>query len=299
MNRGWYRIFFLLLLTVWNPRPSWAQSQPNGNTAPALFQEAPDSVGSESSPLKFLRKHTVRIQTSLLDGLPARFSHPGWKPDFKLNLFDDVNPDWTMDRIRIRPDKGWVVWGREAGGGWVVMAYRSGVLQANVFIPGKGKYEIRSLGNGLHRISERDPSDQPPQGGIDALPQPPGLAPWTQSQGIPSSYPQDISSGCANSAPLKVSQLLVLYTPLALTQAGGVNEMNTLIDLAWGGMNMALYNSGVTAEMEMVGCQQVSYTETGSVETDLKNMTNPVYFPQMTTLMSTYDDIGYGRGHRL
>src|ERR1035441_4025389 len=268
---------FLYFLSGINPG---AQAADFTAASPLLFQEAVKESPADPSPVPVRRKHYVRIQTSALEGLPQRFTHPGWNPGFKLNLFDDVQADWTLEKIRVRPGGGWVAWGSFPGtqGGRVIMAYRGGVLEANAWVPGHNKMEIRYLGKGLHRVSEVDPTSSQVQ--MDGGPLQPGptAAQWTAQQGVPTFYPQDIHSGCPNSLNLKVSQIMVLYTPLARQEAGGTTAMETLIDLAWAGMNMAFYNSGVTAEMELVHTEEVNYTEVGNVTTDLSRLSNPAYF---------------------
>src|SRR5665213_2508967 len=82
--------------------------------------------------------------------------------------------------------------------------------------------------------------------------------------------------------------MMVLYTPLAMQNAGGQSAIETLIDMAWAGMNMAFYDSGVTCDMELVTSQEVNYTESGSIVTDIGNMSNATYFPQLPGQMTTY-----------
>ncbi len=280
--------FFLLgiLLPAACPTAAALETPQPAQTSGALFLEASSLPPNDPSPVKVLRKHYVQILEPLLDNLPGRFQHPGWKPEVKLNLFDDLKLDWTVNRIRVRPGGGWVLWGSLTGdpGGQVVMAYRHGVLQSDAWVTGKGKFEIRYLGNGIHRVSEMDPQPDCTFAG-DEIPSNSLISGWTAPQGVPGNYPQAIQSGCPNSLPLKVSQMMVLYTALAQQLAGGQDGIETQIDLDWAGMNMAFYNSGVTAEMELVGTRAVTYIETGNVITDIGNLTNPAIFPQLSNWM--------------
>jgi hypothetical protein len=281
---------YLLLTIAFSFLPVLAEADPGNGGHPGLFHSMPAPAGPVPSPAKMLRTGYVQFDRTLLDGFPGRFKHPGSDPGFKLNLFDDVQTEWTVDRIRMRSKGGWVAWGSIPGqdGGRVVMAYRNGILQADVWVPGHSKFEVRYFHDGLHRISETNPA--PGQVLLDGGAEAPGPtgAEWVASQGVPTFYPQAVQSGCPNSQSLKVSQIMVLYTALAAENAGGAEALETLIDMDWAGMNMAFYNSGVTAEMELVATQPVTYAETGDVITDLGNLTNPAYFPQLGTWMATY-----------
>ncbi len=270
--------------------PVLTEAAPGNGGQTGLFHSMPVPAGPVALPSKIRREGYVQFDRTLLDGLPSRFKHPGWNPGFKLNLFDDVQVEWSVERLRVRPKGGWVVWGSIPGQetGRVIMAYRDGILQADVWVPGHNKFEVRYLQNGLHLISETNPA--PGQVLLDGGPEKAGPtgAEWVASQGVPTFYPQATQSGCPNSQSLKVSQIMVLYTALAAENAGGAEALETLIDMDWAGMNMAFYNSGVTAEMELVATQPVTYLETGDVITDLGNLTNAAYFPQLGAWMATY-----------
>lgn len=235
-----------------------------------------------------LRSRFVRVSEPMLEDWGTRFQQPGWDPGFKLNLFDDVSYEWTVERFWARPD-GWVVWGKLTGSqsGQVVMAHRPGVVQAGIWVDGKGRYEIRYAGGGVHRVSELDPqkgfhcTDKNPQKGENL---------WNPQGGLPPIAPQDVQSGCSNSVTLNIQHLMVLYTPLARQNSGGTSAILALIDAAWASTNLAFFNSLVKAELELVHAAEVAYTDSGDPQLDLTRLgtSGDGFLDQVPALMSTY-----------
>jgi hypothetical protein len=73
--------------------------------------------------------------------------------------------------------------------------------------------------------------------------------------------------------------VMVLYTPAAMTAAGGATAMNALIANAISTTNTTYGNSGIAQRLRLVYSAQVAYAETGGstgIETDLNNITNGV-----------------------
>jgi fibronectin type 3 domain-containing protein len=70
-----------------------------------------------------------------------------------------------------------------------------------------------------------------------------------------------------------VVDVMVVYTPAAKAQYGGVDGIKAVIMLAVEETNQAYLNSGVDARLNLVHAAEVAYTESASYSTDLNNLT--------------------------
>ncbi len=235
-----------------------------------------------------LRARHARLSLGVWTDLIKGFERPGWDPGFRLSLFPDADYAWRIDRVWVRPE-GWTLWGSLTDaprGGQVVLAFRSGRLSGNVWVHGIGKFEIRYAGEGIHRISEADPNNGF-RCGNEEWPRTEASKWWV---GAPAVYPQDETHACPDPQSLKIRHLLVVYTPSAVSKAGGLPAMLANIDQAWAATNMAYYNSGVSAEMQLVASRQVPYAETGNMSTDLSRLYDPSdgYLDEVQGWATTY-----------
>ena len=191
-------------------------------------------------------------------------------PPLALNLL--VGADYRAVCDLRRPTLGGgVVWtGTLDGvdGGWWVLAARGPVIAATVFDPTRGRFQIRYVGEGVHRIFLQDPSARFKCGtegpGEPAVPEA-----YDNPEGFPPVVPQDTSGMCPDAENLKVNQVLILYTPTARTYAGGTPGILTVIDLAMGVLNLALHNSQVGLEDRLVYCAETPYSDSGNLPLDL------------------------------
>jgi hypothetical protein len=72
-----------------------------------------------------------------------------------------------------------------------------------------------------------------------------------------------------------VIDILVLYTPAARDGAGGVPEIENAITFGWGPLDQGAFQSEIDIDFRIVGKVEISYTETGSMGTDLANLRVP------------------------
>ena len=245
--------------------------------AQITVQAAPPNLFADSStqtPLRTWGAHSkrarvVHLEESHLSSLPSRMTRGTQGPSVRFNLFPGVDADGTLDRVRRGKDGAWSGWGHVAGtdGGWTVMAYRAGAFRAAVLVPGRGLFEVRSLGGGLAQVEETSPED----GGHCEAVGGAGLPQEGQPLYVPSNFPQ----GCSYGAAPTVLDLLVVYTPSALNAAGGLEALQTDIAFEVAYANMAYFNSGVSAELRLVHSEQVAYTESGTVQTDVGYLQAP------------------------
>ena len=86
---------------------------------------------------------------------------------------------------------------------------------------------------------------------------------------------QQITRGGASLEDGSVIDILVLYTPAARAAAGGVPEMESAIEFGWGPLDQAALQSEIPIDFRIVGKVEISYTESGSMGTDLARLRIP------------------------
>lgn len=129
-----------------------------GQPAPASLFVATTKVGtgSQGGPATVVRSRFVEVNDASLRADPA------YQPDrIVLNLFDDTV--LTATRERVDPASAGYVWiGRIEGApdSEVSLAVGDGVLLGNIRAGGT-VYQVRYAGDGLHTVSQLDPSTFP------------------------------------------------------------------------------------------------------------------------------------------
>ena len=70
--------------------------------------------------------------------------------------------------------------------------------------------------------------------------------------------------------PLTTIDVMVVFTPQAKNAWGGISQSKSFITTAITNFNLSLVNSGVTnVIIDLVYCEEIAYTESGSISTDL------------------------------
>ncbi|MBI2870667.1 MAG: choice-of-anchor D domain-containing protein [Candidatus Omnitrophica bacterium] len=238
--------------------------------APATFADPPSAkLIRKAAPfqrtapeLGEVRSRAVELN---LDALPGDIpeSHPvhGYIRKVEITLFEDVVLTLLLyPSERKGPDhiawQGYV----ESDPTSTVFIVRNKASVTGIISTVGTSYEIRFLGNGLHRILEVNYSALPPE-----------AKPHTHDEG-------DASGGEAPTGETAsadsggVTDLLVVYTPAARATLGGTDAMNSRISLFVTQTNTALANSQVTTRMNLVHTAEVSYVESGSFSTDLSRL---------------------------
>jgi len=140
-------------------------------------------------------------------------------------------------------------------------------------------YQIRYLGNGVHVLSEVDPSRLPPE----APPNSSAMSPTPPNLGA-----------CGDSA--SIIDVLVVYTGRARIAAGstspGITNSGIEAEIyeAVASTNLAYANSQISQQLRLVHMEEVSYSETDKtptqILTDLQNSAGGLN--QVLTLRNTY-----------
>jgi hypothetical protein len=181
--------------------------------------------------------------------------------ELALNLFDDANYTAVLERVTPTSAGGYVWSGRiaESETSQVILAVNQGRLAANIAVP-PAFYQVRYAGNGVHVIYQIDQSAFPPE-----------------AEPIPVELSQEAledSSHIPMADDGSTIDVLVAYTASAQQAAGGTSAMVSLINLAVAETNTSYANSGVIQRLRLVHAVEVSYTESGDLNTDLPRLRN-------------------------
>jgi hypothetical protein len=149
---------------------------------------------------------------------------------------------------------------KDVPGGYFYLTTSGDAFMAHV-ASSKGVYEVAFAGGNLYRVVQIDQSkfvDEPDDGhDIAANPAPAAAA-------------ADVRGD--SRARIDV---MVVYTPAARAGAGSAAALKAAIALAMTETNTAYANAGVTTRLRLVHTQEVSYTDTGNIGTDLNRLVNP------------------------
>ena len=184
-----------------------------------------------------------------------------------LKVADDLAFDVVVERTK-RTLSGHSLSGRLEGvaGSAVTFAAQAEVVMGTVWTP-QAAYEMVPLKDGVHVFREVDRSARPRL-----------------------SEPVRAEGGWGELRPVEQAaedgestvDVLVLWTPRALQNAGGEAQMRTGIDLAVAWANDAYERSGAEVRLNLVGAEQVDYVEAGGgsepdsdTSLDLDRLANP------------------------
>jgi hypothetical protein len=222
----------------------------------------------------------------LRDSLPPQAGGNGSSNRLHLNLFADA--DFTAVRGRVeQTDTGfvWVGQLQNEPDSQVTLAIAGtasagGVMSGNV-VTSSGTFSIRSSPAGEQVIEQVDLASFPPEL--------PPLAPSMNAAGSqPVNLARDVPQASVDDG--STIDLLVVYTPAARAAAGGTAAMQSLIDLGVSETNQAYANSGAIQRLRLRRKEEIAYTESGSMFTDLPRLqtSGDGYMDSVQSLRNTY-----------
>ncbi len=226
-----------------------------------LFLEAisPLRLG-QADPSFVKRSRVAQINWQVLGAGEVQASADREKKSVGLNLFPDTSYTAWVRQTEITRNQE-IIWqgGLEGNpGSEVTLVMKDNLLVGNVSFPG-GRFQIRFLEDGLHRIREVDPGAFPKE--RDPIPILTGgnLAEPVPEKKELSIFFQKLFLPLILKPP--VVDVMVGYTPAVLAAAGGSSAVNALIALAVSETNTGYANSGVTQRINLVHTLGVSYSE--------------------------------------
>lgn len=228
-----------------------------------LFAPRAEQADAAAPPsrLGVVRERLVDVDLTALD-FPERAAAPLQRL-VTLNLFDDMTLRARIDRIE-KMDRGWSWVGHLDSKplSTVVLVSYDGVLTGSVTWPG-GAYRVAFDPRG--QVVEQLDHDQFPEN--DCFREVPG------ADGEPAALNASPDAPTAMTDDGSLIEVLVAYTPAALTAAGGVSGMASLINAAVAETNAGYANSGVIQRLHLAGTVQLSYSES-TISTDLNRITS-------------------------
>jgi len=236
--------------------PAAAQTVPDLLVAP----QASSAASRRDVPARRVRK--ARLNPSALDSATMR-----------LQLFDDVQP--TLKRKKLtRAASDRMVWvGDGDNGAQAVLSVVRGVMTGVVYADTRA-FEISIDPDGQYSVAELDPTSFPTDdplfddGRFEVLNVPENL---DDEAGDVASDAAVLANDAAtlSGTPVQID-VMIVWTPLAETSAGGQAAMESLAAASVENANLVYANSGVNAQLRLVYGGKVSYVENGaSISTDL------------------------------
>jgi peptidyl-Asp metalloendopeptidase len=181
-----------------------------------------------------------------------------------LSLFEDAT--YVLEPAEIdRQDSRVTVSGplQDMADSLAVLTVGEAQMALDIFTP-DGVYQARALDDGLYAIRQVDQSALPPDG------EPLEVTPEMMAETVLLVPEAPLS---INADDGSIIDVLVVYTQAARSAAGGVTQMQNLISNAVSATNQTYASSGVVQRLRLAGTSEVSYTESGSLATDLNNLT--------------------------
>ena len=199
------------------------------------------------------------------------------RPRLKLVTFR-VTLELELDRIEPIPHRGLIWYGKvaEEPRSSAVLTLVGKTVNGNIDTAAGKAYQIRYIGNGVHSFREIDRTKFPDEGAPLHGPKP----------GPPASAN---NVGCATDPPTDIDALVV-YTAAARLAAGGKDAMEGMIYLGVADTNESYLNSNIDQRLRLAHVEEVGYTESGQLRTDLMHLQNGSdgVMDNVQTLRDTY-----------
>ncbi len=161
----------------------------------------------------------------------------------------------------------WIGSAENTPGSRVILARMGEALSGTLWIPGRGVFQIQPRPQGWHRLGKIWETGTAGCGVVGGFQSYGSAPPPSPSSPAPLASPLDSSP-----APLPSLDILVLYTAAARQGAGSSDGMVALIDTLMEELNESFSNSGVKAVARLVHSEETSYSETGNLSADLRNL---------------------------
>lgn len=227
-----------------------------------------------SSAPYVMRSRLVSVNLGLLIDEKGKARGADQLPQVSLNIFPDARFVGLVEQVqRSGATTSWTGPLADVEGGYFYLVVAEGVFIAHVASP-EGVYEISSVGDGVYQAIQIDQSvftDEPP------VEIPVGQIP------AEADAPVKGDSGAS-------IDVMVVYTSAALSGEGSLAALKARVALAVTETNTSYANAGVTTRLRLVHMEQVTYTETGNIGTDLSRLasTSDGYMDNVHSLRNTY-----------
>jgi hypothetical protein len=268
----------LLIMMVVGTGPSSVASRANQAVEGLFTDSATETAVPRPHDPTIVRTRLVNINYDLLGAADCPPEDESQIASLLiLNLFEDVVFTALLDRAEVSSSSSfsWIGHLEEVEYSQVILIVKDRMMVGNIAMP-EAFYQVRYAGNGVHSIYEIDQAAFPPE--AEPLPVDTSQAGFVGATDRPMA---DDGS---------IIDVMVVYTADARVGAGGTTAMQLLIDLAIAETNQSYQNSLITQRLNLVHREEVSYTESGDIDTDLGRLTNSSdgYMDNVHTLRDTH-----------
>jgi hypothetical protein len=182
-----------------------------------------------------------------------------------------------------------------------VLAYVDEAVAGTIVTPDGELFQVRYIGNGVHRVLQLDPNRMPDEGeplkagvaraesgphpvmagdqmgdagNAPAPVLPAGLPTGETGEYVPPVAEDAIDPQIKDGEPMTVD-VMIAYTAQSRINNGGLTGINALINAAVAKANLAYRNSLVPLYLRVVSTVETGYTASGSLGTDLGRLQSP------------------------
>jgi len=260
-----------------------AQTQPPAAAAaaaaPSMFASVAGAAADAAPPSDrpdIVRSRQVAVNTGALLDRSGRPASKASLPEVNLNLFADAS---FVGQVRQATQDNWgAYWSgtlKNVPNGYFYLTLVDGAFVAHVAST-KGVYEVARTADGSYRSVQLDQSKLTDHG--DAPPPPVGGSPVAAG-----SLGATADSG-------STIDIMVAYTASTRAAAGGTAAIKATILTALNETNTSYANSGVVPRLRLVHVEEVAYTESGNISTDVSRLQGTVdgYMDNLHSLRNTY-----------
>lgn len=175
----------------------------------------------------------------------------------RLELFDDTSLEVELVPSPSGVD-GWQAWSGRVSGDPAssVVLTSDGTSTAGLVSSSEGTFEIRATADG-HVVEEIDQTAFPDDSQSDTIP---GSEAPTATAGPAPLSPPDVGIPAADVPAYPVLDVLVGYTPEAVTWAGGPSAFTTFVASAMAATNAAFATSNVPGQVRLAGTYAIGAT---------------------------------------
>lgn len=270
-TRNWLLLFPLfLIVTIFSASISQANEPP----PQPLFLSSPETPLVPPAPTD-VRYRPVTVNTAILgesSGQPALAASR-----LILNLFADVQYTAVRDQAQHNLSGSFSWMGHLEGIPYsqVSLVLKDGVLVGIITSP-EGIYEVRYYAGATHLVYELDQAAFPDEHEDDYV-----EVEENGSAAATSFVPTDDGS---------IIDVMVFYSINARNGAGGTAAIENTIDLAIDWTNTSYQNSQVIHRLNLVHKAEVTYSDSGSLSTDLSRLrgTSDGYMDEIHALRNTH-----------
>jgi len=206
-----------------------------------------------------------------------------------LELFDGRElraVSWPVERLASDGTTQWVGRLEGQGFGYALFVEHKGIVAGKVQTDSGELFEVVWVGPDLYQLREVDPASLPPcscgpEHAVQIGPVLDDDQQLLQIEAIENDRRRraaergedPIPSG-DDRATFRFADVLLVYTPAARTVAGGVAQIEAALTLAVADANLAYSNSQTAIRIRTASMQEIAYTESNNLNTDLARLAN-------------------------